>query len=141
VPVAHDILEDPILKQKALGKNIGLLALKDEDVANLMMNDLSLRECIQQLDLANLCKNFSFVTQLVIHDEALYKKVSASYQNLLRERQNVVIALSTFVQRAFSKSILTNPTEYSFPLQSLTKPLPVPSVDVSFIQKFQSMRL
>lgn len=141
VPVAHDILEDPVLKQKALGKNIGLLALKDEDIANLMMNDLSLRECVQQLDLANLCKNFSFVTQLVIHDEALYKKVSASYQNLLRERQNVVIALSTFVQRAFSKSILTHPTEYSFPLQSLTKPLPVPSVDVSFIQKFQSMRL
>ncbi|MBI2792468.1 MAG: hypothetical protein HYX61_10965 [Gammaproteobacteria bacterium] len=141
VPVAHDILQDPLLKQKALGKNIGLLGLKDEDVANLMMNDLSLRECVQQLDLANLCKNFSFVTQLVIHDEALYKKVSVSYQNLLRERQNVVIALSTFVQRAFSKSILTNPSEYSFPLQNLTKPLPVPSVDMNFIQKFQSMRL
>ncbi len=150
--VCEYILQTKVLREKALKFNIGLMGLRNIEHARRMLSEPDLRESLQQLDLANLCKNFMFATQLTLNSEHLQSKISSSYLELLQQRMKTVISLSSYVQEFVKlssiqteSSYLSEPTPYSFPLFTVTSAsatpsasLPVPEADSKFAKNYQS---
>ncbi len=148
VPIAIDILKDADLKQRVTGHTGGLLGIHDEKLSEVIMCDDLLKEGLLQLDLTNLCKNFLYITRLVIFDANLRAIVKEHYVDYLKARLNTVVALCSFVQCSFKElqvneevfSQMASSTPYSFPMLTTTQSRkPVPKVDDDFVAKYQSM--
>ncbi len=147
VPTAIDILKDADLKKRIAGHAGGLLGIHDEKLSEVIMCDDVLKEGLLQLDLTNLCKNFLYITRLVIFDDSLKAIVKEHYVDYLKDRLDTVIALGSFVQRSFKApevshdvfSQMATTTAYSFPMLTTAQSRkPVPKVDKNFVTKFQS---